>query len=208
MSTFCSTSPDKEEQDTIVGTSTNCSAVCGTLSTRRLRERRDEDEILGTSIACSGMRISSCRHTSTCWFSICGTGTSSDGTMNVLSRICSTVRHWSRSCGLTSKSRSGPSRGWGEGGVPDRPRKVHLAPPLPCPGSPLAPQSVARHGPNITAVMKGCCQGDLQRKLLVPPVHAQPTVTTPLRFPTAVVAMHRHVDHWAKVSQKKKSTPL
>ena len=46
--------------------------------------------------------------------------------------------------------------------------------------------------------MNGCCQGHLQRELLVPPVHAQPTVTTPLRCPTAAVAMHRHVDHWAR----------
>ena len=65
---------------------------------------------------------------------------------------------------------------------------------------------VVRHGPNITAVMKGCCQGHLQRKLLVPPVYAQPTVTTPLRCSPFVVAMQRHVDHWAqqKVTQKKK----
>ena len=94
MSTFCSTSPCKEDKDTITGTSTNCS-VCGTLSPWSLRERRDEDGI-------SGMRISSCRHTSTSWFSICGIGTSSDRTMNMLSTICSTVRRWSRSCGLTS----------------------------------------------------------------------------------------------------------
>ena len=61
--------------------------------------------------------------------------------------------------------------------------------------------------PNITAVMKGCCQGHLQRKLLVPPVHAQPTVTTPLRCPSFVVAMQRHVNHWAqqKVTQKEET---
>ena len=29
-------------------------------------------------------------------------------------------------------------------------------------------------------------------------MHAQPTFTTPLRCFTAVVAMHRHVDHWAR----------
>ena len=63
MSSFCSTSARKEDTDTIVGTSTNFSAVCGTLSTRRQHERRDEDEILGTSMACLGMRISSCPHT-------------------------------------------------------------------------------------------------------------------------------------------------
>ena len=37
---------------------------------------------------------------------ICGTGTSFDGAMSVVSTICSTVRRWSLSCGLTSKSRS------------------------------------------------------------------------------------------------------
>ena len=68
---------------------------------------------------------------------------------------------------------------------------------VPCHTRRLAPQRrVVRHGPNITAVMKGCCQGHLQRKLLVPPMHAQPTVTTPLRCPSFVVAMHRHVDQW------------
>ena len=36
-----------------------------------------------------------------------------------------------------------------------------------------------------------------QRKLLVPPVHAQPAVTASLRCSTAVIAMHRHVDHCA-----------
>ena len=38
---------------------------------------------MATSRTCSGMRTSSCRHTSTSWLSICGTGTSSDGTMSV-----------------------------------------------------------------------------------------------------------------------------
>ena len=40
-------------------------------------------------------------------------------------------------------------------------------------------------------------QEHLQRELLVPPVHAQPTVTTPLRCRSFVVAMQGHVDHWA-----------
>ena len=90
----------------IVVTSTNCSAVCSAKCARRL-QCRDGDEILGTSITSSGIWKSICRHTSTSWFSICGTRTSSDGTTSVLSTICSTVRRWSLSCGLTSKSRSG-----------------------------------------------------------------------------------------------------
>ena len=50
------------KKDTIVGTSTNCSASCGAMST--LRECQDEGEILGTSITCSGIWKSRCRHTS------------------------------------------------------------------------------------------------------------------------------------------------
>ena len=34
---------------------------------------------MGTAIACSGVKTSNSRHTSTSWFSICGTGTSSVG---------------------------------------------------------------------------------------------------------------------------------
>ena len=48
-----------EEKDTTVGTSTNCSAVCGAVST--LRERRDDDEILGISITFSGNGVSRCK---------------------------------------------------------------------------------------------------------------------------------------------------
>ena len=36
MSTFCSTCARKEDTDTIADTSTNCSAVCGAMSTLRL----------------------------------------------------------------------------------------------------------------------------------------------------------------------------
>ena len=38
----------------------------------------------------------------------------------------------------------------------------------------------------VPEVVKGCCQGHLQRKLLEPPVHAQPTVTSPLRCTVAL----------------------
>ena len=58
-------------------------------------------------MTCSGMRTSSCRHTSTSWLSICGTGTTSDGAKSTVSTICSTVCRWSLSCGLTPMRRSG-----------------------------------------------------------------------------------------------------
>ena len=48
--------------DTTVGTSTNCSAVCGSL--RTLREQRD-DEIFGTAITCSGIGVSRCKSEAT-----------------------------------------------------------------------------------------------------------------------------------------------
>ena len=38
------------------GTSTNCSAICGSL--RTVREERDGDEILGTAVTCSGIGVS------------------------------------------------------------------------------------------------------------------------------------------------------
>ena len=107
MSTFCFVISCSKDQDTIVGTSTNCSAICSAKRTRRLRGGRGVGEILGTSIACSGMRTSKSRHTSTSWFPICGTGTSSDGAKSTVSTICSTVCRWSLSCGLTSYIRSG-----------------------------------------------------------------------------------------------------
>ena len=58
-------------------------------------------------MTCSGIRTSSCRHTSTSLLSICGTGTSSDGAKSTVSTICSTVCRWSFSCGLTPTRRSG-----------------------------------------------------------------------------------------------------
>ena len=69
----------------------------------------------------------------------------------------------------------------GSGGVPGL-RRVVL---------PVLPWGAVR-------VMLHCSQDHLQRKLLVPPVHAQPTVTATLRCSTVVIAMHRHVDHWAR----------
>ena len=47
--------------------------------------------------------------------------------------------------------------------------------------------------------MLHCSQDHLQRKLLVPPVRAQPTVTASLRCTSTVaIAMQRYVDRWAQ----------
>ena len=52
MSMICSTeSCWSEEKDTTVGTSTNCSSICGALST--VRQQREGNEISGTSMTCS-----------------------------------------------------------------------------------------------------------------------------------------------------------
>ena len=106
MLTFCTTVRCNDEYDMIVGTSTNCSAVCSAKRTRR-RQGRAGDEILGISMTCSGIRTSSCRHTSTSWSPICGTRTSSDGAKRTVSTICSTVCRCTLPCGLTAESRSG-----------------------------------------------------------------------------------------------------
>ena len=57
----------------IVGTSTNCSAVCGT--ERTVRGQRDGVEILGTLITCSGTKESRAVRNVNSWSIICGTGT-------------------------------------------------------------------------------------------------------------------------------------
>ena len=49
--------------------------------------------------------------------------------------------------------------------------------------------------------MKGCCQGHLQRELLMPPVHPKTALRAPPRCTVFVVAMHRDVDHAKRVRQ-------
>ena len=64
--------------------------------------------IVGTSITCSATTGSEAKNltTSAAWPTICGTGASRTGTRTG-STFCSTVRRRTRSCGLTSVSRSG-----------------------------------------------------------------------------------------------------
>ena len=81
----------------IVGTSTSCSASCG--SRTEVRAGSSSMRILGTSITCSGTWISYGAKTSTnSCFSISGTGASSIGAR----MICSTVCRWIRSSGRPS----------------------------------------------------------------------------------------------------------
>ena len=147
MSTICSTGCLMTSmRDTIEGASTSCSASCG--SRTGVRTESSSMRILGTSITCSGTWISCGAKASTngCC-SISGTGASSIGAR----MICSTACRWTRSCGLTSVSRSGPDPPGGRhvihvhrivqgacrlerGMRPERGRVVHLEiPPLrPC----------------------------------------------------------------------------
>ena len=95
---------------------------------------------MGTSMTCSGIRTSSCRHTSTSWLSICGTGISSDGAKSTVSTICSTVCRWSLSCGpdaqrggqaephRTNRSTPNPPWSWPSSGFVKRrsSRALHL----------------------------------------------------------------------------------
>ena len=72
MSTICWTiSCWSEERNNTVGTSTNCSAVCG--ARRTVRAARGGRTILGTSITCSATRKSRGARKSTNCSTICGT---------------------------------------------------------------------------------------------------------------------------------------
>ena len=72
------------------GTSTNCSAVCGSM--RNVREQRDGDGILGTAITSSETGVSRCRSIATSWSTPCGTAMSRIWIMGTTSASCSTVR--------------------------------------------------------------------------------------------------------------------
>ena len=101
------------------GTSTNCSAVCGSM--RNVREQRDGDGILGTAITSSGTGVSRCRSIATSWSTPCGTGMSRIWIMGTASASCSTVRclwperltqaGWQGTPGSSSYSWKSP--GWG-----------------------------------------------------------------------------------------------
>ena len=67
----------------IIGTSTNCSEVCGT--ERTVRGQREGVEILGTSITCSGTKESRAVRNDNSWSTICGTGTTRVGGPNTAS---------------------------------------------------------------------------------------------------------------------------
>ena len=71
------------------------------------REGRDGQEILGTAINCLGIAASKSRNTSTCWSTICGTGTSRMCTKGQTSTRCSTVCSCTRCCGRGSAKAPG-----------------------------------------------------------------------------------------------------
>ena len=133
------------------GTSTNCSAVCGTGRTRR-RGGRERLEILGTSISCTGTKRSTIFRKSSNLSTICGTGTSTASNPGATSPNCSTVCRRTRTCCLTPARRSGrdPAAGtsstsnekysvpaaWGVWDAPERDRVLLLVPtPRPLPSS-------------------------------------------------------------------------
>ena len=78
---------------------------------------------------------------------------------------------------------------------------VHLALLPPAPGLHLSPWGGV-------VLVRG--QEHLQRELLVPPVHPKTALTAPPRCTVFVVAMQRHVDHWAStnVTQKRERKPV
>ena len=124
MSMICSTeSCWSEEKDTTVGTSTNCSAICGALST--VRQQREGNEISGTSMTCStgvcvSMSLKMLKMSTNC-SPICGTGASRICTNGASWAICSAKCRPTRPCGFTSTRSAGripggsrvcPRRAW------------------------------------------------------------------------------------------------
>ena len=110
MATFCSiVRCGNEEEEIIVGTSTNWSAVCG--ARRTVRAARGGHTILGTSITYSATRKSRGARMSTNCSTICGANTWSNGTTSTGSTICSTVRCCTRACGSTSSNGCWPRGG-------------------------------------------------------------------------------------------------
>ena len=106
MSTVCSIIRCNEENDTIVGTSTSCSASCG--SRTEVRSGMNSTKNLGTSITCSATGMSASRNwsTSTSCHTISGTGPSSVGNPGT-STIWSTACRCAPTCGSTSNSGAG-----------------------------------------------------------------------------------------------------
>ena len=131
MSTVCST------RTTSVGTSTNCSAICG--SQRAERSGMGSSESLRTAIPCSTTAVSSLLNTSISWSPVCGTRASRICTKGLTSAMCSTVCCRTRSCGPRGSARlaalhralpqtTGRAPAGGEV-HPERRRVVHLEHP-------------------------------------------------------------------------------
>ena len=143
----------------------SCSTSCG--SRTGVRTESSSMKILGTTITCSGTRTSCGAKASTnSCFSISGTGTSSIGAR----MICSTVRRWTSSCGLTSESRQVGSP-WRQAGDPRSTESRGCLPPGEENASGTWPCSASRDPPprplpsSVSVELCGGCsrQGPLRR---------------------------------------------
>ena len=129
---------------------------------------------MGTSMTCSGIRTSSCRHTSTSWLSICGTGTSSDGAKHGVANLFHGVP-------LVPLLRPDANEAVRPSpfGVLVEQIEVHRI--LPGVGRHLAPWSVVRHGPCTSErrVVQGCGQLHAHGHPLVSQPRAEPALPPP-----------------------------
>ena len=163
-------------EGTGTGTSTNCSAFCGTgrTVTRKAGWPRD----LGHCDNLPGHTESTSLIMATSWSTICGSGTPRAGTTGATSASCPAVCLKTRSCGSESQRpniarpivRQIEELRLGSGGPPERRRVVLLAPPLPGPGRLQARCAVVR--------VRG--QGRSDRLLLVSPPRAQSSLLATL----------------------------
>ena len=111
MPTICSA---MRKGDRTVGTSTICSADCG--SGIRGRERHEKQEILGTSITCSVIGRSRIRKVSVTFSTGCGTRASRICTKGQMSAMCSKKCRSNPTCGPRGTPRQGGREPpWGRG---------------------------------------------------------------------------------------------
>ena len=120
--------------------------------------------------------------------------------MTVLPTICSTVRRWTLSCGLTSQSRSGrvlpSSFSYSEKNSVKPGHTLRLAPwsivrGL-CTGGPLSPWGFVQVAPltSLSAVVSGHRQWHCDSLLLVTPLGTQPPLPSPPRGAPSVASSH------------------
>ena len=173
MPTFCSIICCNMEKDTIVGTSTSCSASC--VSRTAVRTGTSSSKILGTSTTCSGsgMIVSKkCRMFGNCP-TICGTGAPRVCTMGpkrAKSTMYSTACRWTPSCGRGSARTLGLTPAVSSSkNSKNTASELCSQPPRPCPSCVPSGRRTFHQPPPCRSCGVRLRTGPLRRSLMSPP---------------------------------------